>query len=224
MAAPGSPVAVVPARAGLLAPGGAEVVAAVAEAGGRVILVGDELDVAAVELTGLVDEVRGAEVPFAPGALAAPLLADATFVLLPASPDGRDLAPRLAAELALPLLAGALQVGAGEVVVARHGGLVQSTVTPSGPFVATLQPGVRHVAPAADQGPPRVVDLPLAATSRRDATSIEVLPPDAATMDLAEAPRIVGAGAGLMVGEPDEIRGRIERLVALGESIGASMG
>ena len=52
-----------------------------------------------------------------------------------------------------------------------------------------------------------------------------MLPPDAATMDLAEAPRIVGAGAGLMAGEPDDgPRPGSSTLVGVGEAIGASMG
>ena len=49
--------------------------------------------------------------PGSPGALAgalAQVLAGVPLVLLPASPDGRDLAPRLAALLGRPLLAGAV--------------------------------------------------------------------------------------------------------------------
>ncbi|MEQ1703253.1 MAG: FAD-binding protein, partial [Ilumatobacteraceae bacterium] len=45
-----------------------------------------------------------------------------------------------------------------------------------------------------------------------------VLPPDPATIDLAEAPRIVGGGAGL--DGPD----RIVQLTAVGTAISASMG
>jgi electron transfer flavoprotein alpha subunit len=44
------------------------------------------------------------------------------------------------------------------------------------------------------------------------------LPPDPATVDLAEAPRIVGGGAGLDGQE------RMDQLAAVGAAIGASMG
>jgi electron transfer flavoprotein alpha subunit len=44
------------------------------------------------------------------------------------------------------------------------------------------------------------------------------LPPDASTIDLAEAPRILGGGAGL------DGPVRFEQLAALGRSLGASVG
>ncbi|MFM2078460.1 MAG: hypothetical protein RJA49_2350, partial [Actinomycetota bacterium] len=45
-----------------------------------------------------------------------------------------------------------------------------------------------------------------------------VHPPDPATIDLAEAPRIIGGGAGL------DGPTRMDQLVHIGEAIGASMG
>ena len=47
---------------------------------------------------------------------------------------------------------------------------------------------------------------------------VEVLPPDVTTMDLAEADRIFGGGAGLDTEE------RIQQLAALAGALGASMG
>ena len=239
MAAVG-PVAIIPVRAGRLAPGGAEIASLVgADRHGRTLLVGDGTTEASAELAGIVAKVQTAEVEgFAVGALAAalaPVVGAAPYVVLPSSPGGRDLAPRLAAELGRPFHAGALEIDAHAVVVAHQGGLVQATFRPGGPFVATLQPGVRAVEPRAVElhgvgtGTPTATTLDLgldapSAPRHRDARVVDVLPPDAATMDLAEAPRIVGAGAGLMAGEPDDVRARLEALVGVGAAIGASMG
>lgn len=222
-------IAVVPVRAGQLPLGGAE---AVAEAGGDALLVGDGCTEAATDLAGIATRVRAWEQPaYAPGAWAAtlaPLLADADVIVLPASPDGRDLAPRLAHLLDRPLLAGAVAVTPAGATVARQGGLVTEDVTVDGGYVATLQPGVRGVtalpapvptvesldAPDADApdadgpGPDRTAD----------ATLVEVLPPDPSTMDLAEAPRIVGGGAGL--GGKDVMDG----LARISEALGCSTG
>jgi electron transfer flavoprotein alpha subunit len=217
-----APVAIVPVRDGVLAPGGDEVVA---EAHGRTILIGSGLSAAAASLVGLTARAGLAEtdvVAFGAWAAAlAPLLVDAPFVLLPASPDGRDLAPRLAARLGWPIIANAIEVGPKAVVVVDHGGLVQKTLDPGGQFVATLQPGVRGVNPnpAADV----VFTDPLALVwpESADVRVLEVLPPDPATMDLAEAPRIIGGGAGLMA---DDAVAHFAQLTAVGERIGASMG
>ena len=51
--------------------------------------------------------------PGALGGTLAPVLAGVDMVLLPASPDGRDLAPRLAVTLGRPLLAGAVRCAPG---------------------------------------------------------------------------------------------------------------
>lgn len=224
------PVAVVPVRDGVLAAGGDE---AIAEAGGRALLVGSGTLEAAATVHAPVAEVEALEAgEFAPArwaALLAPLISAAEWVLLPASADGRDLAPRLAAELGHPLFAGAVQVtraDAGPVVtVARRGGLVAEDLAPHGHFVATLQPGVRGVAPLRPGTPrPAVRELPLPEVEPEhgsDVTVLEVLPPDAATMDLGEADRIVGGGAGLMVEDGVEA---FRLLTLVGEAIGASMG
>lgn len=165
----GPAVAVVVARAGVLPPGAAE---AAAEAGGRAVVVGDGAQAAAGLLVGVTDVWWADTGPgLRPGALSAalaPALAGVGLVVLPASADGRDLAPRLAATLERPLLARAVRVthhnpaggrgartaGAAGTVstaavarttadVARLDDRVLVTVTVDGPAVATLLPGSR---------------------------------------------------------------------------------
>ncbi len=217
---------VIPVRDGVVPAGGAETVA---ECGGRALLAGSGLDVAAAELAGVAAEVELVELgAYAPGRWAAELadlLEDAALVVLPASPDGRDLAPRLAHELGRPLLAGAVQVTAERVQLARRGGLDLLELHVPGPAVITLQPGVRGVEPSSLDGASAAerVRRAHAAPSPRpsagpDATVVDVLPPDVATMDLSEATRIVGGGAGLDSAE------RFRQLHAVAEALGASVG
>jgi electron transfer flavoprotein alpha subunit len=214
-------IAVVPIRAGALPQGGAE---AVAECAGRALLVGDGTVSAAEALAGIATTVTACEVGgFAPAAWAgslADLVRDAHAVVLPASPDGRDLAPRLAHALGRPLLAGAVLVHDRGAYLARRGGLLIEEALAGGPFVATLQPGVRGVDVVAGAPAPSVeVEVVRAAVaSGRDAEVVEVLPPDVSTMDLSEAPRIVGGGAGL------DSEARFAQLARLGTALGASMG
>ena len=212
-------LAVVPVRAGALPAGGAE---CVAECGGRAVLVGDGTAVAADELRGTATEsVDVCEWPtFQPGALAsglAPLVDGHDVVVLPASPDGRDLAPRLAHALGRPLVAGAVRVDDAGADLVRWGGRVIETLRVDGPFVATLQPGVRGVA-APNRDPLALRSMTLQRVPGRDVEVLEVLAPDVTTMDLAEAPRILGGGAGL-----DSIE-RFAQLEKVAEALGASMG
>ena len=216
-------IAVVVVRAGQLPAGGAE---AVAEAGGRAILIGSGTSDAelAAHLTGVAAELHLVELgdfrPASWAAALASLLSHEPMVLLPGSPDGRDLAPRLAAVLQRPLYAGATSIGPRRIDLARNGGRELHTVAPGPEFVATLQPGVRGVVPHAFAAAPTVtVVQPATATATEaDPTVTAVLPPDPATIDLAEAPRIVGGGAGLDGPE------RIAQLTSVGTAISASMG
>ncbi|MTD53518.1 electron transfer flavoprotein subunit alpha/FixB family protein [Amycolatopsis sp. RM579] len=142
-------------------------------------------------------------------------IGNAERILLPASADGRDLAPRLAAELGRPLLAGAIRVTAHGAEVARWGDRVCADLIADGPFVATLQPGVRGSAPASETVL-YAIELPHAEAP--DVTVIEVLDPEPGTVDLAEAPRIFGAGAGL--GNPESVA----LLEKVGNAMGAALG
>ena len=146
-------LAVVPVRDGVLPAGADEVVA---ECGGRAVLVGSAPD--AGQLAGIATDVRLVELgAFAPArwAQASPALVDDDVVVLPGSPDGRDLAPRLAHVLGRRLLAGAVAVTATHAQLARGGGRDLHDVAIREPVVATLQPGVRGVARAAGAGPGR---------------------------------------------------------------------
>lgn len=212
-------VAMVVVRDGELPAGADE---AVAEAGGEAVLAGTGTEAAAKDLVAC-RRARCAEIgPFAAGAWAqalAPLVADAGVVVLPASPDGRDLAPRLAHALGRPLLAGATEVAAARVVLVRRGGLVSETHAPAGPVVATLVPGVRGVEPIAEGAivEPVDVDLP---TGTHDTTVIATVPPDPRTVELADARRIVAGGAGL--GGPGPFALLEQVAVALGAAFGAT--
>ena len=116
----GRPVVVIPVREGVLPSGALEAVEEAVAAGGadgaRVLLIGSLLGPASARLAGHVARVEVVEAgEFRVGAWAAALtttIADAAFVLLAGSPDGRDLAARLAAAADLPLVAGALSVSA----------------------------------------------------------------------------------------------------------------
>jgi electron transfer flavoprotein alpha subunit len=138
-------------------------------------------------------------------------------LVLPASPDGRDLAPRIAHRMNRALFAGAVLVSNTRVSVAVRGGLGIVDHQPQGPFVATLQIGVRGsdvsgVEIEVEHGAARHASTP---TSVR---SLDVAPPDASTMDLAEAPRILGGGAGLTDGT------KFDQLGEVASALDASMG
>jgi electron transfer flavoprotein alpha subunit len=214
-------IALVPVRDGEAADGGAETIA---ECGGRAVVVGNGVAAVVPQLAGVATAIRVWEAgPFRPGTWAAtlaPVLADEPVVVLPASADGRDLAPRLAHAMRRPLLAGALAVDDDGASVSRWGGLAIEDVVAGDPFVATMQPGVRGVDPPPGFcEPPSVEVLDLRAPAGiADATTLEVLPPDPATMDLAEAARIMAGGAGL------DSAGRFAQLAEVAAALGASVG
>ncbi len=217
-------IAVVPIRDGELPAGGAE---SVAEAGGRVLLVGESPLKALTALKGIATEIQYWDTPgFAPGmwaaALSDELLAE-DIVLLPASPDGRDLAPRLAAQLERPLFAGAIEVRAHGVTCIGFQGIVMVEHLLGGASIVTLQPGVRGIDPLDIDLPEPVAMNPSVSPGNApvpDAEIMEVLPPDVTTMDLAEAPRILGGGNGLESAERFEQLGRIAK--ALNASVGTT--
>lgn len=213
-------VAVLVIRDGVLPVGGDE---AVEEAGGSAVLVGHGTAKAAADL-GRARQVWLAETTtVTPAALTdvlTPLVRDTGVVLLPGSPDGRDLAPRLAFALDRPLLADALAVTGSGVAVLR--GSAQVTLEVDGPFVATLRPGARDV--PRDRLCPEPVELAVAGGgSAADPVSLEVLAPEPGAVDLAEAPRVLGGGAGLGHG-PMSGPAALDLLRRVGEALGASVG
>ena len=209
-------LAVVPVRDGVLPSGADEVVA---ECAGRAVIAGSRPS--AAELAGIATDVRLAELgAFAPDRWARLLaqLVDDDIVVLPGSPDGRDLAPRLAHVLGRRLLAGAVEVLPDRARLARGAGRDLHDVVIRESVVATLQAGVRGVA----RDPNAVCSITVVdhvdGDDETDAQVLEVLPPDVTTMDLAEARRIVGGGAGL------DDAARFTRLAAVAAGLGASMG
>jgi electron transfer flavoprotein alpha subunit len=215
-------IAVVPVRGGGLPPGGDE---AVAEAAGRAVLVGEGTAAAAERLTleaGPVD-VRAWEAgTFQPARWARGLAAVVEaedVVILPETADGRDLAPRLAHELARPLVTGAIEVTPDRIVAVRHDGRVMDTYRPERALVTTLLPGCRGVEPGPARTP-AVEMLTLDAGPAVDADVDDVLDPDPSTMDLADARRVVGAGYGL--GGPDGVAALATLAAVLGAAVGAT--
>jgi len=204
-------IAVVLIRAGLVPAGAHE---AISEAGGEVLLVGSGLsqDLTGLEpVTSTMWKLESDTNSFAErarlviAALASIGRLDDT-IILPASPDGRDLAPHLARLVKRTYFAGAVSISDSAVSISRDGGLQICEFLHSKPIVATLQVGCR--------GPEFIdtttavinIDVNLDRTARGDGApsgviSISVVPPDAATMDLSEAPRIIGGGAGLQTAE-----------------------
>ena len=215
-------LAVLVVRDGQLPDGARE---AVAEAGGAVLIAGSGVPHAADTLD-VASRVWLAEVAsVAPAALAGTLaqaLAGVPMIVLPASPDGRDLAPRLAVILGRPLLAGAVRCAPDEVEVTRLGDRLSVRVGVDGPVLVTLRPGRRGtLAPATST---QVASLSLTAPlTGWDAETVAVLQPEPGVVDLAEARRIVGGGAGLVPPGADGAAA-MRLLAAVGAALGASAG
>jgi electron transfer flavoprotein alpha subunit len=255
-----STLAVVVVRAGRL-PGGTD--ETVSEAGGHVLVVGSGAERAAASLADAAT-VRWCDTgeAFRPGELAlalAPECASVPLVLLPASPDGRDLAPRLAAQCDRPLVARALSAacvadegavgaeraddGSGatrvQAVVARLDDRALVPVEVAGPAVVTLVGHSRAREPeppgrTAATGGARDLRAVTLGTADRDRHTTEraaepefdaLLEPDLRTMDLADATRVLGGGAGLVPGD-DERRAEavFDLLGAVAAALGGSAG
>jgi electron transfer flavoprotein alpha subunit len=200
---------------------------AVAEAAGHALLVGSGTREAAPSLVAARQVWLAERSSVAPGSLAvalAPVLSAVHAVLLPASPDGRDLAPRLAFALDRPLLAGAVRCSDGAVELTRLDDRLSVRVAADGPVVVTLRPGVIGSPPPAVLE--SVTELPLPAPflpAGTDAEAEMVLAPEPATADLAEAKRIVAGGAGVVATDADG--GQVMALLAdVAAALGASAG
>jgi len=210
-------VAVVVVRQGRL-PAGAD--DAVADAGGTALLVGSGTEDGGRSLTAaervLWSETGDGLRPAALAARLAPWLRQSSLVLLPASADGRDLAPRLAARLGRPLLAAAetvaLDTRSGRpprvtAALSRLDDRVLVDVTVDGPAVTTVVPRRREVTAATGVA---TIERWAVGADRADWTTptadpevVGVLAPDLATLDLADATVVVAGGAGLASGLDD---------------------
>jgi len=208
-------IAVIPVRDGV-APAGAD--EAIGEAHGEAIFIGAGADVAAKELTDHGARFWTIEGGLDPRAVATDVehllsvLGRADSIVVPASPDGRDLAPHIAHRLGRTLYAGAITVSDERVSVSVRGGLAIADHQPTGSFVATLQLGVRG---SEHDERETIIEAHASVATSSSASDLAavrsdgVLPPDVSTMDLAEAPRILGGGAGLADGPAFELLGRV---------------
>ncbi len=238
-------IALVPVRAGEPAAGYEE---AVVDCGGRAIVAGE----GAREAAGLVAEagfggegIRFAELgPFAPGSwaerLGALLSAEAAggaagTIVLPGSPDGRDLAPRLAFVLRRPYVGAALEVSERSAVVVRRGGRQNVRLRLGGPFVATLLPRPRRrhrAAPGAVTGSsgsrrspaptgPEACQVPeVGPGGVSDPVRLELLEEEPSAVDLTEAERVLCGGGGLGGEDEFALLGRVGSL--LGAAVGGT--
>lgn len=213
-------IALVPVRDGLPAPGAAE---AVAEAQGRVLLIGSDVVAAVEALPAEAREIGLAEVgPYRPAAWAAALataLTGEATIILPGSADGRDLGPALAVRMGRPYAASVLEVTAERWVAALADDRALAIHALAEPIVATIEPGTRPFT----AGPPRgatTTELTLELPDATDAETLEVLPADPATIDLEEATRVVAGGIGLAEKAHFEALGRVA--ARLGASVGAT--
>ncbi len=143
----------------------------------------------------------------------APLVSGCDAVVLAGSADSRDLAPHLALALDAELLSGVIRIDAGSVTVGRYGGRCAQTFRRATKVVAVLQAGLGFTT-VADTSV-QVVEI---STTDSAVVTLEQLPADPATMDLVEAPRILGAGIGLGSEES------VEQLSDLAALVGASVG
>jgi electron transfer flavoprotein alpha subunit len=224
---PGSAVVVLPVREGALPLGGADVAWEIGP-GGLTVLMGTGCAEAAAALPAALTAWGWDAGPYAPGSWAeqlAPLLRSAGQIVLPASPDGRDLAPRLAAALERPLVAGALEVRDGVALVPRWEGASLAEVAVDPRAVVTRLPNTAQVAlptaPSALGATYRELSFPLAPPAATpDAELVELLAADPSTVDLSEARRIIAGGAGLGGPEAFAVLDRIA--TALSASLGAT--
>jgi electron transfer flavoprotein alpha subunit len=224
-------LAVVVARAGELPPGALE---AVTEAGGRVLVVGDGAAQAA-RAAGPASEAWCCDTGpgLRPGRLArqlGPLLAGIGLLILPGTADGRDLAPRLAAELARPLLANASRAartaaGGVRADLARLDDRIVIPAETDGPAVVTLAPGAGVIGERSGSLEVIAVELADPWAEAADVTVLDVLEPDPSTMELAEAPLVVSGGAGLAAGlDGAAARAAFGLLADVAAALGAAAG
>jgi electron transfer flavoprotein alpha subunit len=148
-------------------------------------------------------------------------------VILPATPNGQDLAARLAARLGVGLISSCLKFTLGpekaiQGVKETHQGKVYATLSCTGPrpHLFTFKPGAVGVGPESKRRTAKATELETLCIPEEtgDTRTLEFIPADPRTVDLTEADMIVGGGAG--VGD----RETFEQLQELADLLGASVG
>ena len=125
------------------------------------------------------------------------------IVLLAASAQGKDLGPRVAAKLGVPIASDALTVTAdADGVVVTHyvyaGKIIATMKLAANPAVVSLRPG--SVATEAFQGETSVSNVSVEPPASRVVVT-ESIRGDSRKLDLADAPVIVSGGRGLKAAE-----------------------
>lgn len=211
-------IAVLVVRHGVLPAGALE---ATSEAKGNVLVVGSNCSATLSELSPYATHITMCEWGnFAPSAWAHALATHINHeqrIVLPASPDGRDFAAHLAQKLQRPLYAGALRMGTITIELVRWSGQAVETLVAAPEFVATLQVGVRSIEKVSGNAVITSLQAPENFTGN-DAEVVDVLPPDAASIDLSEAPRIICGGAGIQTSNS------FHTLFNIAEELSASVG
>lgn len=211
-------IAVLVVRHGVLPAGALE---ATSEAKGNVLVVGSNCSATLSELSPYATHITMCEWGnFAPSAWAHALATHINHeqrIVLPASPDGRDFAAHLAQKLQRPLYAGALRMGTITIELVRWSGQAVETLVAAPEFVATLQVGVRSIEKVSGNAVITSLQVPENFTGN-DAEVVDVLPPDAASIDLSEAPRIICGGAGIQTSNS------FHTLFNIAEELSASVG
>ena len=134
-------------------------------------------------------------------------------VLFSASAQGRDLGPRVAAKLGVPIASDALSIKAeGESVVVTHyvyaGKIIATLKLAATPAVVSIRPGA--ISPGDEKGAGRVEQAPPAGDPAASRVVVsESIRGDSRKLDLADAPVIVCGGLGLKAAENFKLVGEL---------------
>ncbi|MBI4496969.1 MAG: electron transfer flavoprotein alpha/ beta subunit [Chloroflexi bacterium] len=149
-------------------------------------------------------------------------------VLFPATVNGRDLAPRIAARLGLGLTGDCIDLeidGDGRLVQLKPafgGNIVAPILSRTRPALATVRPGVFQRLTPDPARQAAVVTLPVPAASSGRVRFVESLPIQGASgVDLDDAEVVVGVGNG--IGTPEHLPLLHDLARALGGTIAASL-
>ena len=139
----------------------------------------------------------------------------ATAVIMAATTMGKDLGPRLAAELGWGYIADALEYDGLAWIRPNYAGKVLARLEPDGPFVASLRPN----AFPAGNGASGTVEEFSGEVPNSPATTVGVKSAGSNVVELTEAAIVVSGGRGLEVAE------NYDKLIRpLGAALGAACG